>query len=176
MAETLLQGVLELQPPDPWNGRAPDPPPGAMQPIQVESDAGARGPGRPPGRSNNRAPDMASYIHRRHGSPLEHAARFIAQPIDAIAREMGTDKVTAFRHCLAVMEFEARYIHPEPAKSVRVAARVNQGLADAHYQAATVMSDRLAAAERVAPPIIDGEAVVIDVATRPVGMPSKGAD
>jgi hypothetical protein len=144
----LAQTEFDLLPPDPWGGRQPDPPPGALCPTQVPSGTQAASAGRPPGRANNRAADHTSYIARRHGSPLEHAARFVAQPLEAIAREIGGTKLDAWYERQAVMEFLGRYVLAEPAKPVMVAARGHSSFALAHYAAASAASDRIHA-ERV---------------------------
>ena len=169
---TAVQGELTLLPPDPWNGLAREAPAGAMRPELAAADTeGVRGgPGRPPGRPNNRADDLTSYIARRYGSPLEHAAKLCAKPLAELAREMGVRGIVAAQHKLAVRKLLARYIEAAPPKPVLMAARMTNVLAEAHFRAASELGVKLAD-----PPAPEPQSRPSNVISLP-GMPPRGPD
>jgi hypothetical protein len=139
-----MQGELDLLPPCPWGGGPPEPPTGAQQRLPIANAPGSRpsGTGRPVGALNKRATDLASYVHRRYGSPLEHAARFAVQPLTVIARDIGGSRLDAWYARHAALEFLARYVIPQQPKPVLVAARVRDWLGEAHLQAAQAFGQK----------------------------------
>lgn len=111
--------------------------------VARDTEEGVRGgPGRPPGRPNNRADDLTSYIARRYGSPLEHAAKLCAKPLAELEHEMGVRRIVAAQHKLAARKLLARYVEAAPPKPVLMAARMNV-LAEPHFRAAKAMGEML---------------------------------
>ena len=176
---SLMQGELDLLPPCPWDGGAPEPPAGAQHTLPDSSPSvpGARGIGRPTGSLNKRAPDLPNYVHRRYGSPLEHAARFVMQPLPAIAREIGSSRLEAWYARQAVLEFLARYVVPQPPKPVLVAARLNDGLGEAHLRAAQALNhEQLSESAVGGSPLIMGETGARVGPDALAGWPPQGLD
>jgi hypothetical protein len=118
-------------------------------------------------------------VHRRYGSPLEHAARFAMQPLNAIAREIGGSRLDAWYERQAALEFLARYVIPQLPKPVLVAARVNDGLREAHFRAAQAASQKqLNGTEVEGAPLTVGETGQSAGPKSPVlaGLPPVGPD
>jgi hypothetical protein len=71
----------------------------------------ARGVGRPPGSKNRRTQEMADYILSRYTSPLIALAETYARPVQDLAKELGCDKLEAFKLQLVAAKELAPYLH-----------------------------------------------------------------
>lgn len=81
------------------------------------------GRGRPPGAKNRRTTEMADYLLKRYGSPLEPLAQIYATPTDVLAKALGCTKLEALQERRLAAIAVKRHVHSEMPVAVNVNER-----------------------------------------------------
>lgn len=127
-----------------------------------------RGPGRPPGSKNKRTEDWTEYILGKYTSPLEFLAKAYTADRDQLAKDLGCDKLDAYKLQIQAARELAPYVHQKQPMAVQMDAKgrvilIASGLPDTPG----ISVDALAALglgvnENGSVTTLDGEAIVRD--------------
>lgn len=81
-----------------------------------------RGPGRPPGARNKRTQEMVDYLLSRYAHPLEGLLQIAGAPVDALARELGADRMDALKLQVSAMSAALPYVAQKQPQAINLGA------------------------------------------------------